>query len=195
MVQKHTKTKDTKGGKVKKNLASFKGRKSGEEASKRIQEKLSQIKKGQKQDEESASGDSGDEGQTMARQNAKTKKRNEILNDPFLQFDEDGDAEMQEQQETAEEKRLRMANQIIKEYGRDDKADFFEKLHAKTQMEEQIIEAGDDAITRRMKMYLLEKKGKLFYKIAHDFTGFSEFEKDEEEKHESEEEEESKVLH
>ena len=38
------------------------------------------------------------------------------------------------------------------------------------------MEAGDDAITRRMKMHLLEKKGKLFHTIANDFTGFSEFE-------------------
>lgn len=42
------------------------------------------------------------------------------------------------------------------------------------------MEAGDDAITRRMKMHLLEKKGKLFYTIANDFTGYTEFEKDDE---------------
>jgi len=48
------------------------------------------------------------------------------------------------------------------------------------------MEAGDDAITRRMKMHLLEKKGKLFYKIANDWTGFADFEK------ESKEEEETK---
>ena len=44
------------------------------------------------------------------------------------------------------------------------------------------MEAGDDAITRRMKMHLLEKKGKLFYTIASGFTGYSDFEKDEDEK-------------
>ena len=38
------------------------------------------------------------------------------------------------------------------------------------------MEAGDDAITRRMKMHLLEKKGKLFHTIANDFTGLTEFE-------------------
>ena len=91
--------------------------------------------------------------------------------------------------ETAEEKRLRMANQIIKEYGKDDKADFFEKLHAKTQMEEEILDKGDDAITKRMKMHLLEKKGKLFYKVAQDFTGYGEFEKDDVDGDEDEDEE------
>ena len=40
------------------------------------------------------------------------------------------------------------------------------------------MEAGDDAITRRMKMHLLEKKGKLFHTIANEFTGFTEFEKE-----------------
>lgn len=39
------------------------------------------------------------------------------------------------------------------------------------------MEAGDDMITRRMKMHLLEQKGKLFYTIANQFTGETEFEK------------------
>lgn len=43
------------------------------------------------------------------------------------------------------------------------------------------METGDDALTRRMKMHLLEKKGKLFYTIANDFTGFREFEAAEDE--------------
>ena len=90
--------------------------------------------------------------------------------------------------ETAEEKRLRMATQIIKEYGKDDKADFFEKLHAKTQVEEEIMNADDDAITKRMKMHLMEKKGKLFYKIAHEFTGYSQFEQEVEGEEEEKEE-------
>ena len=80
--------------------------------------------------------------------------------------------------ETIEEKRLKMANQIIQEYAREEKDDFFDQLHAKTQHEEEIMEAGDDAITERMKIHLLEKKGKLFYTIANDFTGYSEFEKE-----------------
>ena len=40
------------------------------------------------------------------------------------------------------------------------------------------MEADDDAITRRMKMHLLEKKGLLFHTIANDFTGFKAFEKE-----------------
>ena len=42
------------------------------------------------------------------------------------------------------------------------------------------MEADDDLITKRMKMHLLEKKGKLFYQIASDFTGYTEFEKESE---------------
>jgi hypothetical protein len=85
-----------------------------------------------------------------------------------------------------------MASQIIKEYGKDDKADFFAQLHAKTQVEEEIMEADDDAITRRMKMHLLEKKGKLFYKVAQEFTGFSSFE-EEVDDNDNESDEEMKV--
>lgn len=83
-----------------------------------------------------------------------------------------------------------MTTSIIKEYAREEKTDFFDELHAKTEHEEEIMEAGDDAITRRMKMHLLEKKGKLFHTIANEFTGFKEFEKeaakDEENKESSE---------
>lgn len=71
-----------------------------------------------------------------------------------------------------------MTTQIINEYAREEKTDFFENLHAKTQHEEEIMEAGDDAITRRMKMHLLEKKGKLFHTIANEFTGYAEYEKE-----------------
>jgi len=55
------------------------------------------------------------------------------------------------------------------------------------------MEAGDDAITRRMKMHLLEKKGKLFYTIANEFTGFADFEKDDEPVAKASSEEESKL--
>ena len=55
------------------------------------------------------------------------------------------------------------------------------------------MEADDDAITRRMKMHLLEKKGKLFYTIASDFTGFADFEKDDEQDKEAAGAEESKT--
>ena len=49
------------------------------------------------------------------------------MDDPFLQ-----DAAGEQEVETIEEKRLRMANDIIKEYGKADKNDFFDQLHAKT---------------------------------------------------------------
>ena len=42
------------------------------------------------------------------------------------------------------------------------------------------MEQGDDALTKRMKLHVLEQRGKLFYQIAHDFTGYSKFEESEE---------------
>ena len=148
----------------------------GEATAKRMQDKLGKIrqKKGDDNDDEIASNDS-DAFIDREPNNPKNAKRNELLNDPFLTADKD-----EENLETVEEKRLRMAKGIIAEYAREDKNDFFDQLHAKTEHEEEIMEAGDDAITRRMKMHLLEKKGKLFYTIANDFTGYTEFEKDDE---------------
>lgn len=138
-----------------------------------MQDKLGKLKnKGKDDDEEIKSNDS-DGGYMDNNKTGLNSKRNQLLDDPFLQ------AAAEEEHETAEEKRLKMAKGIIQEYAREEKNDFFDQLHAKTQHEEEIMEAGDDLITKRMKMHLLEKKGKLFYQIASDFTGFSDFEKEE----------------
>ena len=48
------------------------------------------------------------------------------LNDPFFEFADDGSADGQA--ETADQKRLRLANKIIDEYAKEDKNDFFETL-------------------------------------------------------------------
>lgn len=85
---------------------------------------------------------------------------------------------VEEPVETAEEKKLRMAKDIIKEYASEKKNDFFDSLFSKTQADYQIMEEGDDMLTRRMKMHLLEQQGKLFYNVASDYTGFPEFEKE-----------------
>ena len=138
-----------------------------------MQDKLGKLKnKGKDDDEEIKSNDS-DGGYMDNNKTGLNSKRNQLLDDPFLQ------AAAEDEHETAEEKRLKMAKGIIQEYAREEKNDFFDQLHAKTQHEEEIMEAGDDLITKRMKMHLLEKKGKLFYQIASDFTGFSDFEKEE----------------
>lgn len=50
------------------------------------------------------------------------------------------------------------------------KEDFFEKLQAKHDTEVEIMQQGDDLLTRRLKYQILEKKGKLFYNLADDFT-------------------------
>ena len=71
-----------------------------------------------------------------------------MLNDPFFQFEDDSKAEeLGKEIETADQKRLRLANQILKEYAKEDKADFFESLQAKTTAEVDIREEGDDMLT------------------------------------------------
>ena len=89
-----------------------------------MQEKLSQIKKSEKKDTEIKS-DSEDDFENAKQSNATTKK-NQILNDPFFEFADDGSAEGET--ETADQKRLRLANKILDEYAKEDKNDFFETL-------------------------------------------------------------------
>ena len=89
-----------------------------------MQEKLNQIKRSEKNDVEIKS-DSEDE-LIHAKQNNATNKKNQILNDPFFEFADDGSADGQA--ETADQKRLRLANKIIDEYAKEDKNDFFETL-------------------------------------------------------------------
>ena len=48
--------------------------------------------------------------------------------------------------------------------------DFFEKLQEKHEAEAQILQEGDDLLTKRLKYQILEKKGKLFYNIANEWT-------------------------
>lgn len=49
-----------------------------------------------------------------------------------------------------------MTKQVIREFASEKNEDFFEKLQAKATPEEQILSKDDDAITRKMKMHLLE---------------------------------------
>ena len=93
----------------------------GEATSRRMQEKLNQIKKSEKNDIEIKS-DSEDELAQGKQANATTQK-NQILNDPFFEFADDGSADGQT--ETADQKRLRLANKILDEYAKEDKNDFF----------------------------------------------------------------------
>jgi len=79
--------------------------------------------------------------------------------------------------ETVEEKRVRLTKNIISEYAAEERTDFFATLAAKTTDHDAI--AGDDNnLTRRMKMHVLEQKGKLFYKLADDFCGNAKWEDD-----------------
>jgi len=59
---------------------------------------------------------------------------------------------------------------VIKEFASGANDDFFESLQAKAAPEEHIIDQGDDNLTKKLKLHLLEQKGKLFYSLAADFT-------------------------
>jgi len=79
--------------------------------------------------------------------------------------------------ETVEEKRVRLTKNIISEYAAEEKTDFFATLTAKT-TDHDIIAGEDNNLTKRMKMHMLEQKGKLFYKLADEFCGNSKWEDD-----------------
>ena len=86
--------------------------------------------------------------------------------------------------ETAEEKRLRMTKSIIGEYAVDDKQNFFANLMAKTSTDMDIIRQDDDEVVKRMKLKMLEQKGKLFYKLADKFCQNTEWEGEDDREHE-----------
>ena len=74
-----------------------------------------------------------------------------VKEDAFLVEDENP--------ETVEEKRLRMTKQIIKDYAKEEKTDFFATLAAKSTADTEVMAAEDDQLTKRMKMHMLEQKG------------------------------------
>ena len=160
MVLKPTNFKNKRAASLK-NPAGIKkkGAMIGQNTSKKMKEKLDQIKNKKRiDDEEVQSTDSngtfdGDENLNSQRQKQiRQNKKHLLLDDPFLLVE---DAQ-KEQIETIEEKKLRMAKEVIAEYASEKKNDFFESLLSKTQADYQIVEEGDDLITRRMKMHLLE---------------------------------------
>ena len=77
-----------------------------------------------------------------------------------------------------------MTKQIIKEYASEEKTDFFATLSAKTLQDQDILNADDDQLTKRMKLQVLEQKNKLFYKLADEFCGNQEWEEDDNQEHE-----------
>lgn len=141
-------------------------KKIGEATARKMKDKLEALKSQKKArpDEDIHSADSGDEA---------PHKENFLVG-----MTNDDDEEFKDK-ETAEEKRLRMTKQIIKEYAAEDKDDFFSTLQAKTTADNDIMQADDDMLTKRMKMQMLEQKGKLFYKLADQFCGNTAWEMDE----------------
>ena len=100
-----------------------------------MKEKLEHIRNKKKLDEEEVeSTDShgtfeGDENLNSQRQNQiRQNKKNLLLDDPFLLVEE----AQNEKVENAEERKLRMAKEVIAEYASEKKNDFFESLLSKT---------------------------------------------------------------
>ena len=98
-----------------------------------------------------------------------------VKNDPFFRGadEEDADAEVNE---TVEEKRLKMAKQLLNEIGAGGATgEFFDNLYSKADVEAEIMGNDDDMLARRLKYQILEKKGKLFYNMADEYVGNGEF--------------------
>ena len=93
----------------------------GEATAKRMQEKLGRMKNKGKVDEDEIKSNDSDAWVDRDPDDPRNAKRQELLNDPFLQVDDEKDA-----METVEEKRLRMTKNIINEYAREEKTDFFD---------------------------------------------------------------------
>jgi len=76
-----------------------------------------------------------------------------------------------DENETAEEKRLRMTKKLIAELGEETKKndDFFFNLQANTTTDVNIISEEDDQVKKALKYKILEQKDKLFYTIAKDY--------------------------
>jgi len=92
-------------------------KKIGEATAQRMQAKLGKMKK---DDEDEIVSRDSEDFLNKETGNPSHAKRKELMNDPFLQVDEDM------AQETIEEKRLKMANNIIAEYAKEEKTDFFD---------------------------------------------------------------------
>lgn len=141
-----------KGGNVKK---------IGEAAAKRMQDKAQ--RKRPKDFDEEIDSDLADDIEEDVGVAPKTQS---LKDDPFF-------ADAADKSETLEERRLRMAKKLLEELqAQPAQDDFFEGLQSKTaDAEVDIFNADeDDLLTRRLKWQILEKKGKLFYNIADNFT-------------------------
>ena len=125
MAKKVAKNKAGQAGKVRK------PNKIGEATAKKLKSKMQNLNR----DEEIESIDSGDRDQEEER---------------FL-VGMSGD-EGENDKETAEEKRLRMTKQIIRDYAIDQGQDFFANLTAKTQTDMQILNDGDSRLTKHLKL-------------------------------------------
>ena len=76
-----------------------------------------------------------------------------------------------DENESPDEKRLRMTKALIKELGEEtkEKENFFHGLQANTTTDVNIISAEDDDVRKALKYKILEQKEKLFYNIADEY--------------------------
>lgn len=137
------------------------------DTAKLIRKKISEGKS-TKNDEEIDSGDSADDWQAQG-DGIKNKDGaiSQIDKDPFFA------KEQEDENENADERRLKLTKKLIKELGEEskdkEKSDFFVNLQTNTTSDVNIITEEDDHLRKQLKYKILEQRDKLFYNLAKDY--------------------------
>ena len=137
----------------------------GVDTANRMKKKISEMKASKKKDEDIESNEDSYEDEVEKKPKANGAISADMIHgDAFFQGDED-------ENESPDEKRLRMTKALIKELGEEtkEKENFFHGLQANTSTDVNIISAEDDEVRKVLKYKILEQKEKLFYNIADDY--------------------------
>jgi ribosomal RNA-processing protein 9 len=137
----------------------------GVDTANRMKKKISEMKASKKKDEDIESNEDSYEDEAEKKpKTAGAISADMIRGDAFFQGDED-------ENESPDEKRLRMTKALIKELGEEtkEKENFFHGLQANTSTDVNIISAEDDEVRKVLKYKILEQKEKLFYNIADEY--------------------------
>jgi hypothetical protein len=137
----------------------------GVDTANRMKKKISEMKASKKKDEDIESNEDSYEDEVEKKpKTAGAISADMVHGDAFFQGDED-------ENESPDEKRLRMTKALIKELGEEtkEKENFFHGLQANTTTDVNIISAEDDEVRKVLKYKILEQKEKLFYNIADEY--------------------------
>ena len=153
-----------KGALVKRGSKQISKTNQGEDVAKRMREKMTKMKVSKKADEidsDRADGegeawmDSDDEQKRQSKLRQGGAVTADLVDDPFFASGQELD-----ENETAEEKRLRMTKKLIQQLGEEqkdqEKDDFFMNLQANTTTDVNIISEEDDRLKKALKYKILE---------------------------------------